>query len=78
VPADQLMTAAEEMARTIAKRGPLAVAAAIEAVKSGSEMPFDEGQTLEATLFGLLASTADMKEGMRAFLEKRAAEFTGR
>ena len=78
VPAEQLMTVAEEMARTMAKRGPLAVRAAIEAVMSGSEMPFDEGQLLEATLFGLLASTADMKEGMAAFLEKRQAEFTGR
>jgi enoyl-CoA hydratase len=78
VPADQLMTVAEEMARTIAKRGPVAVRAAIEAVMSGSDMPFDEGQRLEATLFGLLASTDDMKEGMGAFLEKRPAEFTGR
>ena len=75
VPADQLMTAAEEMARTIAKRGPLAVSAAIEAVMSGSDMPFEEGQFLEATLFGLLASTEDMKEGMGAFLEKRPANF---
>ena len=78
VPADQLMTAAEEMARTIARRGPLAVRAAIEAVMSGSEMPFDEGQFLEATLFGLLASTEDMKEGMSAFLEKRQANFRAR
>ena len=75
VPADQLMTAAEEMVRTIAKRGPLAVSAAIEVVMRGSEMPFDEGQVLEATLFGLLASTEDMREGMTAFLEKRAANF---
>jgi enoyl-CoA hydratase len=78
VPADQLMSVAEEMARTIAKRGPLAVRAAIEAVMSGSEMPFDEGQLLEAALFGLLASTEDMKEGMGAFLEKRTADFKGR
>ncbi len=78
VPADQLMTAAEEMARTIAKRGPLAVSAAIEAVMSGSEMPFEEGQVLEATLFGLLASTEDMREGMAAFLEKRTANFQNR
>ena len=78
VPADQLMTAAEEMARTIMSRGPLAVRAAIEAVMSGSEMPFEEGQFLEATLFGLLASTEDMKEGMGAFLEKRKAEFRNR
>ena len=65
------------MARTIATRGPLAVRAAIEAVMSGSEMPLDEGQTLEATLFGLLASTEDMKEGMAAFLERRTAKFRG-
>jgi enoyl-CoA hydratase len=78
VPADQLMTAAEEMGRTIARRGPLAVSAAIEAVMSGSEMPFEEGQVLEATLFGLLASTEDMREGMQAFLEKRTANFQNR
>jgi len=78
VPAEQLMPTAEEMARTIAKRGPLAVSAAIEAVMSGSEMPFDEGQFIEATLFGLLASTEDMREGMSAFLEKRAANFQNR
>jgi enoyl-CoA hydratase len=78
VPAEELMGAAEEMARTIAKRGPLAVSAAIEAVMSGSEMPFEEGQFLEATLFGLLASTEDMREGMSAFLEKRAANFQNR
>ncbi len=78
VPAEELMNAAETMARTIATRGPLAVRAAIEAVMSGSEMPLDEGQTLEATLFGLLASTEDMKEGMGAFLERRTADFTGK
>lgn len=75
---ENLMAAAEEMARTIARRGPLAVRAAIEAVMSGSEMPIEEGLFLEATLFGLLASTEDMKEGMGAFLEKRAAAFKGR
>jgi enoyl-CoA hydratase len=78
VPADQLMPAAEEMARRIASRGPLAVRAAIEAVMNGSEMPFEEGQFLEATLFGLLAATEDMKEGMAAFLEKRTADFKGK
>ena len=78
VPADQLMATAEEMARKIASRGPLAVRAAIEAVMVGSDMGFDEGQVLEATLFGLLASTEDMKEGMAAFMEKRAAVFKGR
>ena len=78
VPPDQLMAAAEEMARKIASRGPVAVRFSIEAVMSGSEMPFEEGQFLEATLFGLLCATEDMKEGMTAFLEKRAANFKGR
>ena len=78
VPARQLMSVAEAMARRIASRGPLAVRAAIEAVMSGSDMPFAEGQFLEATLFGLLASSEDMKEGMAAFLEKRQANFSGR
>ena len=74
---EELMNTAMEMATKIASRGPLAVRAAIEAVMSGSEMPIEEGFFLEATLFGLLASTEDMKEGMGAFLEKRAANFKG-
>src|SRR5947209_3365045 len=78
VPADQLINVAEEMAKKIASRGTVAVRYAIEAVMSGSEMPFEEGQFLEATLFGLLCATDDMKEGMSAFLEKRAAQFKGR
>jgi enoyl-CoA hydratase len=78
VPADQLMTVAEEMARKIMSRGPLAIRAAIEAVTRGSEMPFEEGQFLEATLFGLLCASEDTKEGMNAFLEKRPAQFKGR
>ena len=51
---------------------------AIEAVMRGSEMPFEEGQFLEATLFGLLCASEDTKEGMNAFLEKRPAQFKGR
>ena len=74
---EELMNVAMEMAKKIASRGPLAVRAAIEAVMSGSEMPIEEGFFLEATLFGLLASTEDMKEGMGAFLEKRAADVKG-
>ena len=78
VPHDELMDEAKKMCVTIMSRGPLAVRAAIEAVMSGSEMPFEEGQFLEATLFGLLAASEDMKEGMNAFLEKRKAEFRNR
>src|SRR6266850_783077 len=78
VPADQLMSTAEEMARKIMSRGPLAIRAAIEAVMRGSEMPFEEGQFLEATLFGLLCASEDTREGMAAFIEKRAANFKGK
>src|SRR4051812_45188897 len=78
VPSDQLMTTCEEMAKKIISRGPLAVRASIEAVNNGLNMSFEEGQFLEATLFGLLCASDDTKEGMRAFLEKRAANFTGK
>ena len=78
VPADQLAAAAEEMAKKIASRSPMAVRAAIEAVNNGSDMPFEDGQLLEATLFGLLCATEDMKEGMKAVLEKRAANCPGK
>jgi enoyl-CoA hydratase len=50
----------------------------IEAVNRGLEMPFETAQIHEATLFGLVASTADMREGTRAFLEKRKPQFNGR
>src|SRR5204863_2563520 len=66
VPLDQLLPVCEELAKKIASRAPLAVRAAIEAVVIGSEMPVEEGQLLEATLFGLLCATEDTKEGMRA------------
>jgi enoyl-CoA hydratase len=78
VRADQLMAVAEEMARKIMLRGPLAIRAAIEAVNMGSEMSIREGEFLEATLFGLLCASEDTKEGMNAFLEKRPANFKGK
>jgi len=78
VPVGQAVSAAEELARKIMSRSPVAVRAAIEAVNTGLDMPFEAGQFLEATLFGLLCASEDMKEGMKAFLEKRPAKFPGR
>jgi enoyl-CoA hydratase len=72
------MGAALEMMRAILANGPLAVALCIEAIDRGLEMSLDEGLVLEANHFGLLASTDDMREGMSAFLEKRAPEFRGK
>ncbi len=78
VPASELMPAAEKLAQKIIANAPLAIKFALEAVNHGMEMPAAEGQFLEATLFGLCCTTADMKEGTRAFLEKRPANFTGK
>ncbi|HXM80156.1 MAG TPA: enoyl-CoA hydratase-related protein, partial [Thermoanaerobaculia bacterium] len=78
VAAGQALAGAIEMAKAIAANGPAACRYALEAIRSGIEMPASEGRLFEATLFGLCAATADMKEGMTAFLEKRPAKFTGR
>jgi enoyl-CoA hydratase len=76
-PQAELMAATEKMVRGIMRSGPVAVRFAIDAVNHGTEMPLGDGLNYEATFFGLLASTADLKEGMNAFLEKRPASFTG-
>ena len=74
----ELMPAAEALAKKIAANAPLAVQYAMEAIEHGLEMPQEEGLFLEATLFGLCCATEDMREGTRAFLEKRAAQFKGK
>jgi len=74
----ELMPAAEALAKKIAANAPLAVQYAMEAIEHGMEMPQEEGLFLEATLFGLCCATEDMREGTRAFLEKRAAQFKGK
>lgn len=78
VPAGQALAASAEMAKKIGANGPAACRYALDAIRSGMEMPTSDGLLFEATLFGLLAATSDMKEGMTAFLEKRPARFTGR
>ncbi len=78
VPQAELLATAEKLAQKIMANAPLAVRFALEAVNHGLEMSEAEGQFLEATLFGLCCTTADMKEGTRAFLEKRAAKFVGK
>ncbi|MBA2572633.1 MAG: enoyl-CoA hydratase/isomerase family protein [Gemmatimonadetes bacterium] len=78
VPADQLEAEARKLLGTILKNGPVALGLAIECTTRGMEMSVDDGLALESNLFGLLASTTDMREGMTAFLEKRAANFSGK
>ncbi len=78
VAGDELIPAAVGMMNEILANGPLAVSLCIEAVDRGLEMSLEEGLVLEANHFGLLASTEDMAEGMKAFLDKRTPEFRGK
>ena len=73
-----LISAARAILSKILSRAPVAVGCVLDAVNHGLEMPFEAAEDYEATLFGLCASTDDMKEGVAAFLEKRPATFTGR
>jgi enoyl-CoA hydratase len=78
VPAARLLEEAQVLAGQLASRAPLALRYAREAIADGLDRPLADGLALEARLFGLAASTDDMREGVRAFLEKRQATFTGR
>ena len=74
----ELLPAAEAMAKKIIANAPLAVKYTMEAIERGMEMGQEEGLFLEATLFGLMCATEDMREGTKAFLEKRPGQFKGK
>lgn len=78
LPREQLMARCKEMAEKIATRGPLAVARAKRLVERGYDMPLRAANRQEAESFALLFDTEDRREGMRAFVEKRPARFTGK
>ena len=78
VPAADLMTEVRALAASLAAKAPVAVRYIIDAVNKGLDMGFADAQVFEATLFGLVSSTDDMREGTRAFLEKRKPQFTGK
>ncbi|HET7586260.1 MAG TPA: enoyl-CoA hydratase-related protein [Gemmatimonadaceae bacterium] len=73
-----VMETAMRMAATIAAKSPVAVAAAKEATRAALSLPLDDGLKLETALFQLCFSSEDKAEGVRAFLEKRSANFPGR
>jgi enoyl-CoA hydratase len=75
---DKLIERAEAILLTIASNAPLAVQFALEAVNRGCEMTQSQGLQLEASLFGLTASTEDAKEGTTAFFERRKPHFRAR
>jgi enoyl-CoA hydratase len=78
VPRAEVVPTAMAVAQGLASKAPLAARAILEAVHRGLQMPFAEAAAYEATLFGLVATTEDMQEGTRAFLEKRTPAFKGR
>jgi enoyl-CoA hydratase len=78
VPAERLLAETDALLREILDQGPLAVRSLLECVEVGADLSVDEGLLLEATHFGLLSASADMREGTAAFLAKRKASFTGR
>ncbi len=78
VPPERLMDEAKELLKLILSKGPVAVQYAIEALDRGLETSLEEGLRIEADLFGLSCATEDMKEGTKAFIEKRKASFKGK
>ena len=78
VPAASLSDEARALAQAWASNAPMAMRYAMEAISHGLETSFAEGCFVEASLFGLAFATEDMREGTRAFLEKRKPEFKGR
>jgi enoyl-CoA hydratase len=78
VPAADLRAETMALAHLLARKAPVAIRYILKAVHDGGDLTLDRAQALEASLFGLAAATADMKEGTSAFLEKRKAAFSGR
>jgi enoyl-CoA hydratase len=78
VPRETLRAESESLLRKMLANGPVSLRSTLEAVHRGLEMPLREAQAFEATQFGLICATDDMKEGTRAFLEKRPPKFQGR
>ncbi len=75
--ADDALTTAKEIANSIIKNSPIALGLAKESVVRGLDTSLSQGLEIEADIFGMVTTTADMKEGTAAFLEKRAADFKG-
>jgi enoyl-CoA hydratase len=76
-PPSEFPGAVDDMARLFLKKPAFSLGACIEAVLHGPEMAFEDALKLEASLFAMTCGTADMKEGLQAFLDKREAAFKG-
>src|SRR5687767_11299870 len=78
VPAAQLLDEAKKLAQVLAAKAPVAVRYILDAVAAGGDMAFADAEDHEATLFGLVSTTDDMRVATRAFLEKLKPAFTGK
>jgi enoyl-CoA hydratase len=78
LPREKLLEHCRSVAQKIAQKGPLAVARAKRLVERGYDMTLRAANRQEAESFALLFDTDDRREGMRAFVEKRPAKFTGK
>jgi len=78
VPKGEHLTEAVKLAKEVTARGPIALRLAKQAVLASFETTLEEGLEMERKNFFLLFATEDMREGMRAFIEKRKADFKGR
>ncbi|MCI4371856.1 MAG: enoyl-CoA hydratase-related protein [Thermoplasmata archaeon] len=77
VPADRLLEEAKAIARKILEKGPAAISLAKACLRAAMEMPLSAGLDFETAAFGVVGSTRDKEEGMRAFIEKRKPMWTG-
>ncbi len=75
---DKLREEVKKLCATMQKRGPVAIAAALETIRRGQECGQTEAENLEADAFGMMFSTEDAREGTKAFMEKRKPDFQGR
>jgi enoyl-CoA hydratase len=78
VPSEGLLERARALATTIARKSPVALRLIKQAVRASGRMTLDDGLRYETALLGIAFSSADKEEGVRAFLDKREAQFTGR
>jgi enoyl-CoA hydratase/carnithine racemase len=78
VPGGEVLKTSRDLARKIAQKGAVAVQAALRAITAGLEGPLQQGLLLETEQFAAIALSADAREGVSAFLQKRQPNFQDR